>query len=77
LIMLKMVGQVNTMLHFVGYFPADNPKFSCIVVVHKPSTVNNNIMVQMLRDLVLKELHKIFYRCSFDKRNKKYKKKSP
>jgi cell division protein FtsI (penicillin-binding protein 3) len=22
----------------VGYFPADNPKFSCIVVVHKPST---------------------------------------
>jgi cell division protein FtsI (penicillin-binding protein 3) len=27
---------------FVGYFPADNPKFSCIVVVHKPSTVNNN-----------------------------------
>jgi cell division protein FtsI (penicillin-binding protein 3) len=27
---------------FVGYFPADNPKYSCIVVVHKPSTVNNN-----------------------------------
>jgi cell division protein FtsI (penicillin-binding protein 3) len=26
---------------FVGYFPADNPKYSCIVV-HKPSTVNNN-----------------------------------
>jgi cell division protein FtsI (penicillin-binding protein 3) len=23
---------------FVGYFPADNPKYSCIVVVHKPST---------------------------------------
>jgi len=23
---------------FVGYFPADNPKFSCIVVVSKPST---------------------------------------
>ncbi|MDD2985204.1 penicillin-binding protein [Flavobacterium sp.] len=22
---------------FVGYFPADNPKYSCIVVVHKPS----------------------------------------
>jgi cell division protein FtsI (penicillin-binding protein 3) len=37
LIMAKMVGQANTML-FVGYFPADNPKFSCIVVVHKPST---------------------------------------
>jgi cell division protein FtsI (penicillin-binding protein 3) len=27
---------------FVGYFPADKPKYSCIVVVHKPSTVNNN-----------------------------------
>ena len=27
---------------FVGYFPADLPKYSCIVVVHKPSTVNNN-----------------------------------
>ena len=27
---------------FVGYFPADVPKYSCIVVVHKPSTVNNN-----------------------------------
>jgi cell division protein FtsI (penicillin-binding protein 3) len=27
---------------FVGYFPAENPKYSCIVVVHKPSTVNNN-----------------------------------
>jgi cell division protein FtsI (penicillin-binding protein 3) len=27
---------------FVGYFPAENPKYSCIVVIHKPSTVNNN-----------------------------------
>jgi cell division protein FtsI (penicillin-binding protein 3) len=27
---------------FVGYFPANHPKYSCIVVVHKPSTVNNN-----------------------------------
>lgn len=27
---------------FVGYFPADHPKYSCIVVVHKPNTVNNN-----------------------------------
>jgi cell division protein FtsI (penicillin-binding protein 3) len=23
---------------FVGYFPADEPKYSCIVIVHKPST---------------------------------------
>ena len=27
---------------FVGYFPADEPKYSCIVVVHKPSTALNN-----------------------------------
>jgi len=27
---------------FVGYFPADNPKYSCIVVVHKPNTSMNN-----------------------------------
>ncbi len=27
---------------FVGYFPADAPKYSCIVVVHKPNTANNN-----------------------------------
>ncbi len=27
---------------FVGYFPAEQPKYSCIVVVHKPSTANNN-----------------------------------
>lgn len=27
---------------FVGYFPADDPKYSCIVVVHEPNTSNNN-----------------------------------
>ncbi len=27
---------------FVGFFPADNPKYSCIVVVHKPDTSKNN-----------------------------------
>jgi len=27
---------------FVGYFPANDPKYSCIVVVHKPNTANNN-----------------------------------
>ena len=27
---------------FVGYFPSVQPKYSCIVVVHKPSTANNN-----------------------------------
>ncbi|MEO8517433.1 MAG: penicillin-binding protein [Flavobacterium sp.] len=27
---------------FVGYFPADHPKYSCIVVIHKPNTSMNN-----------------------------------
>jgi cell division protein FtsI (penicillin-binding protein 3) len=27
---------------FVGYFPADVPKYSCIVIVHDPDTSNNN-----------------------------------
>ncbi len=27
---------------FVGFFPAESPKYSCIVVVHKPNTSNNN-----------------------------------
>ncbi len=27
---------------FVGYFPADKPKYSCIVVVHEPNTSINN-----------------------------------
>ena len=27
---------------FVGFFPVDKPKYSCIVVVHKPNTINNN-----------------------------------
>ena len=27
---------------FVGYFPAEEPKYSCIVVVHEPSTSKNN-----------------------------------
>ena len=27
---------------FVGFFPVDKPKYSCIVVVHKPNTSKNN-----------------------------------
>ena len=27
---------------FVGFFPVQNPKYSCIVVVHKPNTSKNN-----------------------------------
>ncbi|HLN95069.1 MAG TPA: penicillin-binding transpeptidase domain-containing protein, partial [Flavobacterium sp.] len=34
----KGEGKLYYASSFVGYFPADNPKYSCIVVVHKPST---------------------------------------
>ncbi len=29
-------GETQYISSFVGYFPADEPKFSCIVVIHKP-----------------------------------------
>ncbi len=28
--------KINYISSFVGYFPADNPKYSCIVVIHEP-----------------------------------------
>ncbi len=31
-------GSPRYVSSFAGYFPADHPKYSCIVVVHKPST---------------------------------------
>jgi cell division protein FtsI (penicillin-binding protein 3) len=39
-----MVETGRTVLCFLfcGYFPAENPKYSCIVVVHKPNTALNN-----------------------------------
>ena len=30
-------GKMYYASSFVGYFPADQPKYSCIVVVHKPN----------------------------------------
>ncbi len=31
-------GAGNYISSFAGYFPANNPKYSCIVVIHKPNT---------------------------------------
>ncbi len=42
---------------FVGYFPADNPKYSCIVVVNRPRKVGyyaSEIAVPVFRDIALK-----------------------
>jgi cell division protein FtsI (penicillin-binding protein 3) len=38
----KGEGHMYYASSFAGYFPADNPKYSCIVVVHKPNTSKNN-----------------------------------
>jgi cell division protein FtsI (penicillin-binding protein 3) len=34
----KLNDKANYQASFVGYFPADNPKYSCIAVVYSPST---------------------------------------
>ncbi len=42
---------------FVGYFPADNPKYSCIVVVNRPRKVGyyaSEIAVPVFKDIALK-----------------------
>lgn len=33
----KMEGKASYQASFVGYFPADNPKYSCIVIVNAPT----------------------------------------
>ncbi len=38
----KTDGSTYYASSFAGYFPAENPKYSCIVVVHKPNTSKNN-----------------------------------
>jgi cell division protein FtsI (penicillin-binding protein 3) len=35
----KVNSQVSYLASFVGYFPADDPKYSCIVVVNSPSSI--------------------------------------
>jgi cell division protein FtsI (penicillin-binding protein 3) len=38
----KTDGSTYYASSFAGYFPAENPRYSCIVVVHKPNTSKNN-----------------------------------
>jgi cell division protein FtsI (penicillin-binding protein 3) len=63
---------------FVGYFPADHPKYSCIVVVHKPSTVNNNYYGADVAGPVFKRIaQKIFTDVPSTNEIKKLNKKVP
>ncbi len=49
--------KTNYNASFVGYFPADDPKFSCIVVISKPSTGRyyaSSVAVPVFRDIANK-----------------------
>lgn len=45
---------------FVGYFPADQPKYSCIVVVHKPDATTGYYGADVAGPVFLKIAQKIF-----------------
>jgi len=49
--------KVNYNASFVGYFPADNPKYSCLVLVNRPKkggTDGSVIAVPVFKDIALK-----------------------
>ena len=45
---------------FAGYFPADNPKYSCIVVIHKPSTEKGIYGADVSGPVFKRIAHKIY-----------------
>jgi cell division protein FtsI (penicillin-binding protein 3) len=45
---------------FAGYFPADNPKYSCIVVIHKPSVEKGYYGADVTGPVFKKIAQKIF-----------------
>ncbi len=58
------LGQVSYQASFVGYFPADNPKYSCIVVVNSPS--NSVYYGNVIAGPVFKEIADKVYANAFD-----------
>ena len=58
-------SSVSYQASFVGYFPADNPLFSCIVVVNAPSNsiyYGNLVAGPVFREIADKVYSKYFYR---------------
>ena len=49
--------QLNYISTFSGYFPADSPKYSCIVVIREPDK-SAGIMALMFQGRCLKKLPK-------------------
>ncbi len=63
---------------FVGYFPADHPKYSCIVVVHKPSTAKGDFYGAGVAGPVFKRIaQKIFTEVPSTNEIKKLDRKIP
>jgi cell division protein FtsI (penicillin-binding protein 3) len=49
---------------FAGYFPADNPKYSCMVLIHKPN--GNSYYATTVAAPVFKEIADIVYATQLD-----------
>lgn len=60
----KYESQVSYQASFVGYFPADNPRYSCIVVVNAPS--NNVYYGNLVAGPIFKEIADKIYATSLD-----------
>ncbi len=53
-------GKTQYISSFVGYFPADNPQFSCIVVIHKPKKEIGYYGADVAGPVFKKIAHKIY-----------------
>lgn len=60
----KNKGTVNYLASFAGYFPADNPLYSCIVVVNGPS--NNVYYGNVLAGSVFKDIADRVYAAGYN-----------
>lgn len=60
----KTNAKVSYQASFVGYFPADNPKYSCIVVVNAPS--NGVYYGNLVAGSIFKEIADKVYATSLD-----------
>ena len=60
----KYDGKYSYQASFVGYFPADNPKYSCIVVVNAPS--NDVYYGNQVAGPIFKEIADKVYASSFE-----------
>ncbi len=53
-------GQTKYISSFVGYFPADNPQYSCIVIIHKPKKEIGYYGADVAGPVFKKIAHKIY-----------------